>query len=38
MNSITWALIALAVFTALVALYVKNPYIKAGILAWELLP
>jgi hypothetical protein len=37
-SGISAALLALGVVTILVALFVKNRWIKAGILAWEVLP
>lgn len=37
-RTISWALIATAAFLIYVAFFVKNPWVKAGVLAWEILP
>ena len=37
-QALSAALIGVAVLTILVALFVHNPWIKAGVLAWEVLP
>ncbi len=37
-KALTFALISLGIFTIFVALDIHNQWIKAGVLAWEILP
>ncbi len=37
-KTVTFALISVGIFTILVALKIHNTWVKAGVLAWEILP